>query len=336
MRKAKPLLIISGFLGAGKTTLLRRMLAAFEGHGIRADIILNDFADASLDTATLNTRSAATVSPLSAGCACCESLEELVSLCTAAEDGDGDLLLIELNGTADPVALHESFTLIQDRLPFFPRLQVCVVDARNWGQRGEFSPLERRQIETAGFWLPSHVEEVSPDQLQRLRNNLKQSAPYAVEATSTDLVRRLVAANSLEARTGALPSNALRPGNLSQERPSEDARSARNDPLHTLSHTFAGCQIRLPQKVRTVSINRVLQKLPNWVLRAKALVKLLEEPGCRWLFERVGSDLIPQPLPVHGITRAGSSLVCIGPQLNTQELHEIVAAEFGTSWSQDN
>ena len=96
------------------------------------------------------------MAPLAAGCACCDSLEELVQLCKTASNAKGDLLLVELNGTADPLVLLETFTLMEKRLAFFPRYQVCVIDARYWGKRDEFEILERRQLETAGFWYISH------------------------------------------------------------------------------------------------------------------------------------------------------------------------------------
>jgi G3E family GTPase len=144
----KPLLLVSGFLGAGKTTFLRRMLATLDETEFYADVILNDFANAEIDTATLRGPSATTVSPIAAGCACCESLDELVFLCKSVYRSKANIILLELNGTADPLALLESFALMGDRLPFSPRLQICIIDARHWGKRNEFSLLEQRQLET--------------------------------------------------------------------------------------------------------------------------------------------------------------------------------------------
>ena len=111
--------MITGFLGAGKTTLLRNLLVQLHQREMLADVILNDFTNADIDVATLDGATLASVAPLAAGCACCDSLEELVLLCKAAASGKGDLLLIELNGTADPLALLETFTLLEKRLPLF-------------------------------------------------------------------------------------------------------------------------------------------------------------------------------------------------------------------------
>ena len=110
MKNAKPFLLITGFLGAGKTTLLRRLLHELNPRNIQADVILNDFSNADIDVASLNPSLLSSVEPLAAGCACCESLDELVQLCRKASIGKGDLLLVELNGTADPLVLLETFT----------------------------------------------------------------------------------------------------------------------------------------------------------------------------------------------------------------------------------
>ena len=173
MQRPKPFLLITGFLGAGKTTLLRRSLHELNARNIKADVILNDISNADIDVATLDPSLLSSVSPLAAGCACCESLEELVQLCRTASSGKGDLLIAELNGTADPLVLLETFTLLENRLSFFPRYQVCVIDARYWGKRDEFQILERRQLETAGFFYISQNNTVQHTDFKVLKKSIK-------------------------------------------------------------------------------------------------------------------------------------------------------------------
>ena len=105
----KPLLIVAGFLGSGKTSLIRELLSDFTEQGVTADVILNDIANAELDAESINAKHAGSIIPLSASCACCESLEELLALCQTASKSEGDLLLLELNGTADPLVLLQNF-----------------------------------------------------------------------------------------------------------------------------------------------------------------------------------------------------------------------------------
>ena len=332
MQTAKPLLIISGFLGAGKTTLLRRILAELDARELRSDVILNDFENATIDAATLNKHTTTTVAPIAAGCACCESLDELLTLCEAAASGAGDLLLLELNGTADPLALLESFTLVENKLPFFPRLQVCVVDARHWGKRNEFSRLEARQLESAGFWLLTHTERVNHAQLQELRSTLRRMAPNSVETTALQMVQILASEEGQKITSPLGMPRLHQPAHDpigGSDRPIAPSSRHLDDTVHGLSHRFTGWQIKLPHKVRSASMKRLLRRLPKWVMRAKALVKLVEEPGCRWLFEKVGDEVIPHPLPVHELRHASSSIVCIGPRLDTEKLQALVVTEFG-------
>ncbi|MEM6278093.1 MAG: molybdopterin-guanine dinucleotide biosynthesis protein MobB [Verrucomicrobiota bacterium] len=320
--KSKPLLFITGFLGTGKTTLLRELILEMKSRGYRADVILNDFANAEIDAATLDS-SAASIAPIAASCACCESLDELVALCQTAAAAQGDFLLIELNGTADPLSLLEAFTLIESKIPFFPRMQVCTIDVRLWGLRGDLKDLEVRQLETAAFWRPTHRDEVSEASLDVVRREVQTANPQAEEKS----VRQL--ADDLERELGQ--EVAFREGSVAvnSAKLSEAEKARQEDTIHRLSHRFSGVQVTLPNKVRRGSIERLLNGLPPWVLRAKALVKLVEEPGSRWLFERSGTDPVYPPIEVPGISRVAPSLVCIGAKLDPEEIEEQVRRQFG-------
>tara|TARA_B100000674_G_C37292882_1_gene668534 strand:+ start:228 stop:464 length:237 start_codon:yes stop_codon:yes gene_type:complete len=69
--------------------------------------------------------------------------------------------------------------------------------------------------------------------------------------------------------------------------------------------------------------------LPASVLRAKALVKTVEDPGSQWLFERCGREVSPSPLPVPAGTRIRSSLLCMGMNLDSAAIRMLVSEEFG-------
>lgn len=60
----------------------------------------------------------------------------------------------------------------------------------------------------------------------------------------------------------------------------------------------------------------LLESLPPVVVRAKALVRLRDRPGSRWLFGRSTDDPVGEPYEVGGLAKAPSSLVCIGPGLD--------------------
>ena len=110
---------------------------------------------------------------------------------------------------------------------------------------------------------------------------------------------------------------------------SEVSNSGTHDEVHLLSHQVKGIQLSLPSKVRRTAIKNVLKKLPGEVLRAKALVKLVEEPGVRWIFEKVGTELSPSPTPVPNIIHSSSSLLCVGLELDVKAITKLIIDEFG-------
>jgi len=319
---SKPLLFITGFLGAGKTTLLRALLNEYRKGGRSADVILNDFENAELDASTLPP-GAASIAPIAASCACCDSLEGLIELCLAAQKGAGDALLIELNGTADPLPLLETFTLLEAKLPFFPRWQVGVVDARHWGKRGEYGSLEVRQLETATHWVLTHMEGLTGREIRSIAKQVAAINPHAMRVNPALLAADLVVVGQRRGEGASPPPRELVPD------PGHHHHDHTHDPAHALSHRFTGCQIPLPDRYRAIEVIRFLEALPDEVVRAKALVKLIEAPGCRWLFERTGRHPVSEPLEVSGLTKVATSVVCIGPGLNPAVLRELAARFFG-------
>ena len=155
-------------------------------------MILNDIANAQLDAASINTNHASSIVPLSASCACCESLEELMALCKTASSGKGDLLVLELNGTADPLAIIENFSLLKDSLSFSPMMQICMVDVRKWGNRDQLTPIEKRQMEASSLHFLSYTDLASEDDVERVENLLKDQFPQSQRITNERLAKALI------------------------------------------------------------------------------------------------------------------------------------------------
>lgn len=313
---AKPVVLITGFLGAGKTSFLRGMLEAVRRWHIAADVILNDYENADLDAETLRGR-AATVEALAASCACCDGLGPLVDLALAASRSRHDAVLIELNGTADPLPLLESFTLLESRIGLRPRWQVCVVDARHFGRRGPLDALESRQLQSASHFTVRHDRGLTLVERGALLSRIRASNPHASETNAVDLADDLARAVSREQRL------LLRAGAIRSRTGLPDFAG------HRIAHEFTGCQILLPSKVGRDAMWRFLAALPAGVLRAKALVTVIREPGVRRLFERVGTELMGDPLEVPISDRVPSSAICIGPDLDPGILLESARREFG-------
>ena len=159
---------------------------------MKADVILNDIANAQLDAASINTNHASSIVPLSASCACCESLEELMALCKTASSGKGDLLVLELNGTADPLAIIENFSLLKDSLSFSPMMQICMVDARKWGNRDQLTPIEKRQMEASSLHFLSYTDLATEDDITRVENLIEDQFPQSQRITKERLSKALV------------------------------------------------------------------------------------------------------------------------------------------------
>jgi len=316
--KMRPMVMLTGFLGAGKTTLLRKLLEHLPSQYLTADVILNDYENAELDAETIQGK-ADTIAPLSASCACCGGFDDLIQLCLAAQKTRSDVLLMELNGTADPVPLLETFTLLESKLRFWPRWQIAIIDASRFGQRGDYNELELEQLQTASHYVLTHTDRITKSRREEVLLQIRHFNPHASRTNaariSTHLARTVADATPAIFRSEV--STAYRPQTHSH--------------AHHLSHSFTGCQILLPSPVRTSEIKDWLQALPETVIRAKTLVTTPEKPGCRQLFERVGTDFLPEPIEVPISKNVPPSAICIGPKLDPQELLQLAIKHFGSN-----
>lgn len=314
----RPLVMVTGFLGAGKTTFLRSFLECLKEWYLASDVILNDYENADLDAETLRDK-AFSVEALAASCACCDGLEPLIDLAIAAGRSRSDALAIELNGTADPLPLLESFTLLEEKIGLRPRWQVCVLDARNFGKRGYYDRLEFLQLQTASHFVLSHSKSCSMAERKRLLERIRAATPKASETTPGEMAASVARAAAREWRLS---------GKVTPPRPKPLFNIRHGD---RLAHEFTGCQILLPERVEREAMWRFLSALPGGVIRAKALACVKGEPGVRRLFERVGPELMADPLEVPLNDRVPSSAICIGPDLDPEELLEIARRELGGS-----
>ena len=314
MVKYRPLVLITGFLGAGKTTFLRDLLQQIKLQNLTADVILNDYENAALDAETLHGK-AESIAPLAASCACCDGLTDLVNLALTAKATRSSVLVVELNGTADPLPLLEAFTLLEHKLHFRPRWQVCVVDARHFGSRESFAALEILQLHTASHFIISHDGLLDREARGKLSAQIRTINPHATAITAARLSSHL-----------ATTIAALRPA-LEFEKSTAAVLPHRHG--HHLAHAFTACQILLPLRVREKTLLGWLAALPDAVYRTKALVSLVDSPQVRHLFERVAMDVMPQPLEVPISPRVPPSAILIGPKLDPTALLELSQNHFG-------
>jgi G3E family GTPase len=318
----RPLLMLTGFLGTGKTTLLRSILDELTEREHLADVLLNDRENASIDRETLEDR-AANVLALTGSCVCCEGYDELVEMILKASKSQHDLLLIELNGTADPIPLLESFTLLESKFCLRPRWQVCVIDARHFGKRGNFDELEKLQLETASHFTISWSSELNEQEERALEKKVMTINSQATRTTApllADALSRAIRNN----RHHTFAKKQLDQNHHSSLRFAPIPPSKKNlHDRHELAHQFTGCNIIFPKPVEETRVPVWLKKLPASVIRAKALVAHPSEEGSRFLYERVGEIVSPSPIPVRVSEKVPCSGIFIGADLDPHEILSI-------------
>ena len=315
----RPLLLLTGFLGAGKTTLLRSVLDGLAKRKHLADVLLNYRENATIDRETLKDY-AANVSALTGSCVCCEGFDELVDMVLKASRSKHDLLLIELNGTADPIPLLESFTLLESKFCLRPRWQVCVIDARHFGKRGSFEDLEKLQLETASHYTISWSSELTGDEQRELEKRILAINPQATRTTPSSLADALSRAIYKNRRHTFVKKD------LNQSPPSSPNFKLSPPPSqnlnerHKIAHEFTGCNIVFPKPVEASNVPVWLEKLPVSVMRAKALVEHPSDEDSRYLYERVGEIVSPSPTPVRVSKKVSCSGIFIGADLDPREI----------------
>ena len=315
----RPMLMLTGFLGAGKTTLLRALLDDLSTRELLADVILNDRENAYIDKETLKDH-AADVAALTGSCVCCDGHHDLIDMILKASKSQHDVLLIELNGTADPIPLQESFTLLESKFCLRPRWQVCVIDARYFRKRRRFNDLESLQLETASHYYISWQDQLTGQEELQLEQSIKAINPRASRTTASLL------ADSI---SQAIRNN-LRHTFVNRERNKDHHSSAKFGVTlpskanlhdrHQIAHEFTGCNIIFPQPVESSRITTWLEKLPASVIRAKALITLDTDADRRYLYERVGQVISPSPITVRAVDTVPCSGIFIGADLNPEEI----------------
>lgn len=192
-----PVTVLSGFLGAGKTTLLNHVLNNREGK--RVAVIVNDMSEVNIDADLVReggglSQTEEKLVEMSNGCICCTLRDDLlVEVRRLAAEKKFDYLLIEGTGIAEPLPIAATFSFRDEddaSLDDVARLDtmVTVVDAVNLladydsldflKDRGETAgendhrtmvDLLVEQIEFADVVVINKVEDVTPEQLARVR-----------------------------------------------------------------------------------------------------------------------------------------------------------------------
>ena len=302
------IIVIVGFLGAGKTTLLKRLTKEYLNKSWNPFIILNDYQNASMDSQQfLDFLDPSQVNALSGSCICCSGINELrlqVNSIPAREKG---ITLIEANGTTDACDLM-GFLGVGIKEQFLPPIQISVVDVKNWQKRELHNELEANQVQVSSLVVLNHAQGVTTQRIEEVKNNILELNPSVKiqmwsELDSFDLL---------------------------------DLAPSKNEPNkmdHAKAH-WSSCSVDLPDPIASKSLKRVLDSLPEGILRVKGCTKLDGDEYYSY-FERIPSGEV-MVRPYNGDLMTGPKLLVVGPGSDPDLLRDLLSKSRSDSFNFDS
>ena len=203
-KKETPVLLLTGYLGSGKTTLVNKILS--NNKGIKFAVIVNDIGEVNIDADLIEKGGVVdqqddSLVALQNGCICCTLKMDLVQqLSDIVKMHRFDYILIEASGICEPAPIAQTICAYPQIYPDLAKdgravldSIVTVVDARRMCD--EFSAgndlmkkeldeddienLLIQQIEFCSFVLLNKADDVSPEELQKVRTIVRALQPKA-------------------------------------------------------------------------------------------------------------------------------------------------------------
>jgi cobalamin biosynthesis protein CobW len=248
--------IVTGFLGSGKTTLLRHVL----DHGLKGKpvaLIVNEIGEIGIDGQVVTGLNyVEKMVELSSGCICC-SIDEYrfdLAIQEIIETVHPHLIIIESTGLADPDPLAYRVKAAGLNLDAV----ITVVDAGNVERFLKETEVAAAQIVAADFLLVNKIDLVGPDVVARVERRLRKLNPRAAQFRSV---------------RGAIDSEVLFATGVAEYR--DRAREERATSEHLHHDAFGSFLYRSTVELDQPAFERVLARLPNDIVRAKGIVRLV-------------------------------------------------------------
>ena len=202
--KEVPVLLLTGYLGSGKTTLLNKILA--NKKGIKFAVIVNDIGEVNIDAHLIQQGGIVdqkddSLVALQNGCICCTLKMDLVQqLNDITKLQKFDYIVIEASGICEPAPIAQTICSIPTMGAQYneggtPKLDciVTVVDALRMkdefgcgksllGAKRNEEDIENlviQQIEFCNIILLNKASEVTPEELQRVKEIVRAIQPKA-------------------------------------------------------------------------------------------------------------------------------------------------------------
>lgn len=202
--KETPVLLLTGYLGSGKTTLLNRILA--NEKGIKFAVIVNDIGEVNIDADLIQQGGVVgqgddSLVALQNGCICCTLKMDLVQqLSDIVAQNRFDYIVIEASGICEPAPIAQTISVYPQMYPEYAEKGIAKLDAivtvcdalrlrdefaegtdLTKGNLGEddLASLVIQQVEFCNIILLNKADEVSPEELLRIKAILRQIQPKA-------------------------------------------------------------------------------------------------------------------------------------------------------------
>ena len=290
------IIVIVGFLGAGKTTFLKRLTRDCLNRGQSPYILINDYENANLDAQQFSEYlDQKQIEALSGSCICCDGITQLRMAVNSIPHRTNGITLIEANGTTDACELM-GFMAVGIDSRYLPPIQVSLVDVRMWQNRGLHNELEANQIQVSSQIILNHPDKVSSDRLSEVKAQIRSLNPSAALIEWEDFdFNNLVASEPHPAKPQKMD--------------------------HHKSH-WSACSANLPSSMKSEDLHKILQEIPETILRVKGCTQLDDDPYFSF-FERIASGET-FVRPYRGKLADGPKLLVIGPGSEPNQLEAII------------
>ena len=272
-----PFTVIGGYLGAGKTTLLNHLLT--NAAGVRVAVLVNDFGSVNIDVDLIRSHDGDTIS-LANGCMCCSLVGGFASAIGQILERPGafDHVVIEASGVSDPAKIAQygqMYNLPLDGI-------VVMVDAeqvRAQATNKYVGDTVVRQFSQADLLVLNKTDLVSAEDLASLRTWLAGLAP------GTPLIEAVQGKVPVEVLLGA------HGGRIPAGSEAEVSHHSGYDSADHIDHThiYQTWTIEWDVPLSREALGRFASGLGEDIYRVKGFVCLEDDPGCRYVYQQVGT-----------------------------------------------
>lgn len=326
------LVLLTGFLGSGKTTFLQKLVVELKRRDLVPHVVLNDYENADVDATSIR-QFTQSVKAISGSCVCCDSRDALIESLEGQPAGPRDVVIVETNGTTDPLPLLDELACDRRTRPFRVK-QVALADANRWGKRWRHNSLERRQALTASHIFVSYRDVAPPGRFEETLAAIQKINPRA-QLTNPTLLGAEIETTLRQREIPPLPSLFPTGDNNSSAYP-----EPRFKPLppksfsHSQAHAFSSVQLAIPPLVEENALKHWLKSLPAEVLRVKGITQLASTPTKLLCFQRVEDKAEWKLFPLPEGFKWNPIAVLIGSWLTAEDFQADVDVKLGNNLKQ--